>query len=62
MPFQLVRLFSSCATVPLKYIVFRAITYKKENKIYLIDKEIQSGAVAYIRNGVPIYIKKCANI
>jgi hypothetical protein len=37
---------------------------KKENKIFLIYKEIQSGAVAksYMRKGFLIYEEKCANI
>jgi hypothetical protein len=38
-------------------------TYKKENQIFLIYKEIQSGAVAksYMRKGFLIY-EECANI
>jgi hypothetical protein len=37
---------------------------KKENKIFLIYKEIQSGAVAksYLRKGFLNYMRKCANI
>jgi hypothetical protein len=39
---------------------------KKENQIFLINEEIQSGAVAksYMRKGFLIYeeIKKCVNI
>jgi hypothetical protein len=39
-------------------------TDKKENQIFLIYKEIQSGAVAksYMRKGFLIYEGKCANI
>ncbi len=39
-------------------------TDKKENKIFLIYKEIQMGAVvkSYMRRGLLIYIRKCANI
>jgi hypothetical protein len=40
-------------------------TDKKENKIFLIYREIQSGAVAksYMRKGFLIYcMRKCANI
>jgi hypothetical protein len=38
-------------------------TDKKENKIFLISKEIRSGAVAqsYMRKGLLIY-EECANI
>ncbi len=38
-------------------------TDKKENKIFLIDKEIQMGPVAksYMRKGFLIY-EKCANV
>ncbi len=37
--------------------IFAVYTDKKENKIFLIYKEIQSGAVAksYMRKGFPIY-------
>jgi hypothetical protein len=41
------------------------ITDKKENKIFLIYKEIQMGAVtkSYMRKGFLIwYMRKCANI
>jgi hypothetical protein len=39
-------------------------TDKKEKKIFLIYKEIHSGAVAksYMKNGFLIYMRKCANI
>jgi hypothetical protein len=40
-------------------------TDKKENKIFLLYKEIQSGAVAksYMRKGsLILYMMKCANI
>ncbi len=43
----------------------RLCTNKKEKKIFLIDKEILSGAVAksYMRKGFLIlYMRKCANI
>jgi hypothetical protein len=39
-------------------------TDKKENQIFLIYKEIQSGAVtkSYMRKGFLIHMRKCANI
>jgi hypothetical protein len=39
-------------------------TDKKEKKIFLIFKEIQSGAFAksYMRKGFLLYMRKCANI
>ncbi len=45
-------------------VTFWAISHtdKKENQIFLIYKEIQSGAVAksFMRKG--LYMRKCANI
>jgi hypothetical protein len=39
-------------------------TDKKGNKIFLIYKEVQSGAVAksYMRKGFLLYMRKCVNI
>jgi hypothetical protein len=46
------------------FVTFWAISHtdKKENQIFLIYKEIQSGAVAksYMRKG--LHMRKCANI
>ncbi len=48
---------SSCCCNNLKKYFFAGYTDKKENQIFLIYKEIQSGEVAksYMRKGLLIY-------
>jgi hypothetical protein len=46
------------------HLICNSYTDKKENKIFLICREIQSGAVAksYMRKGFLIHMMKCGNI
>jgi hypothetical protein len=52
-----------CSTVRPNYKLNCVCTDKKENQIFLIYKEIQSGAVAksYMRKGFLIYEEKKKN-
>jgi hypothetical protein len=52
------------ATLAVQYKLKQLRTDKKENQIFLIYKEIQSGAVAKssIRKGFLIHMRKCAHI
>jgi hypothetical protein len=50
-------IFFTSVTVCCVYFSWLSYTDKKENKIFLIYKEIQNGAVAksYVTNGLLIY-------
>jgi hypothetical protein len=46
------------------HLIYNCYTDKKENNMFLICREIQSGAVAnsYMRKGFLIHMMKCGNI